>query len=573
MEIVEYIFLILAYVVVIGFFVSGLDDLFFDAQFLFYLWRNRKKRVIALKELRLEQEQWIAVLVPAWQEGGIVNKMAEHAARVLLYEKYDVFIGVYPNDPETNESVDRICVENPRLHKVVVPHPGPTNKADCLNACYRAMRANEVPGTREYRLVAIHDAEDILHPLVLKVYNYFVPREYDMAQVPVFALELPALKYWTGNTYIDDFAELHTKDQFAREAIGGVVPSAGVGTVFLRESLDKLAAANGDDPFYTNNLTEDYEIGIRIKRAGYRTGMISYPVERIVRRKQRDGSLGPPETITEVVAVRENFPTSFRAAVRQRTRWILGISFQTWAQAGWAGTLPMRYTLLRDRRAPLTHFINVLGYLVLAYVLFQWAFLHSPWASKFYLRPLFISDSLLWKITIIDTCLLAYRAAQKLISVATVYNWKQALFSIPRMVVNNLINFTATIRATKAFLVHKVFGKELVWQKTSHVFPGEAELREFKRTIEDLLVEEGLATREEIFQALKVEKGSSAPLALLRLGLLDEKSFTDVWARYSGGLATPVSRAAVPGVRSHAHRKEKRPGAAGVSRAARQWTA
>ena len=75
--------------------------------------------------MRLEQEQWIALYVPAWQEGGVVNKMAEYASKVVMYEKYDIFIGVYPNDPETNECVDNICALNPRIHKVVVPHPGP----------------------------------------------------------------------------------------------------------------------------------------------------------------------------------------------------------------------------------------------------------------------------------------------------------------------------------------------------------------------------------------------------------------------------------------------------------------
>src|ERR1044071_2464310 len=110
-----------------------------------------------------------------------------------------------------------------------------------------------------------------------------------MGQVPVFALELPVLKYWTANTYIDDFAELHTKDLFVRQSIGGIVPSAGVGTAFFRRALDKLAAGNRGDPFFIGNLTEDYEVGIRVKRAVMRAGLISFPVDRIVRRKRKDG--------------------------------------------------------------------------------------------------------------------------------------------------------------------------------------------------------------------------------------------------------------------------------------------
>ena len=534
MEVVEQFYLVLAYVAAVGFLLSGLDDLFFDSLFLGYLFKNRKKPAIALRDLKLAPEQWVALFVPAWQEGGVVNKMAEYAARVVLYEKYDIFIGVYPNDPETNSCVDNLCAENPRVHKVSVPHPGPTSKADCLNWIYRGMRLNEVAGVKEYAVLAIHDAEDVVHPLALKVYNYFVPQEYDMAQLPVFALELPVFGYIAGNTYIDDFAELHTKDLFIRQSIGGILPSAGVGTAFARQTLDRLAAANNGDPFLVGNLTEDYEIGIRVKRAGFRTGVASYPVDRIVRRKRRDGTFGPPKTVTEIVAIRETFPRTFLAAVRQRARWILGISFQTWEQTGWAGTWPMRYTLLRDRRAPLTHFINMTGYIVLGFVLLQWAFRQTPWAAQYYLRSLLVPDSWLWKIAIVDTWLLAYRCVQKIISVYAIYNLKQALFSVPRVVVGNVINFAATVRAARTYLAYKLFGTPFVWHKTAHVFPGEAELSEYKKTIEDLLVEEGMATREQIFQALKSKKSGSAPVCLLRLGLIDEKQFTEVWAKHSG---------------------------------------
>ena len=91
----------------------------------------------------------------------------------------------------------------------------------------------------------------------------------------------------------------------------------------------------------------------------------------------------------------------------------------------------MRYTLLRDRRAPLTHLINMIGYAILLFVLFQWLLRKTSWAETHYMRPLFSSQSLLWKITIIDTWLLVYRALQKMISVYSIYNFKQAIFSVP----------------------------------------------------------------------------------------------------------------------------------------------
>jgi hypothetical protein len=231
--------------------------------------------------------------------------------------------------------------------------------------------------------------------------------------------------------------------------------------------------------------------------------------------------------------VREPFPTDFGVSVRQRSRWILGISFQTWEQTGWAGSWAVRYTLLRDRRAPLTHLINMIGYVVLAFAIFQISFAHTKWATNFYVAPLFTSDSMLAKIAILCTCLLVYRIIQKMISVYTIYNLKQAFFSIPRLMISNMVNFFATWRAFRMYMSNKLFGTPMVWLKTAHVFPGEAELSEYKRTIEDLLISEGLVTREQIVAALEVEKGASVPLALLRLGLLDEVQFSDIWAKYS----------------------------------------
>jgi len=82
--------------------------------------------------------------------------------------------------------------------------------------------------------------------------------------------------------------------------------------------------------------------------------MVSVPVERIVRPKRRDGTLGPPKSISELVAVREIFPQTFRTAVRQRS----GVTLEgapstdaptfviTTADCGPEGTvLPMTETL------------------------------------------------------------------------------------------------------------------------------------------------------------------------------------------------------------------------------------
>ena len=118
--------------------VCGIDDLFIDVYYwVRRFWREtttyKKYSRKEAKELYKKPEQPLAIMVPAWQEHGVIGKMAELAASQLDYENYQIFVGTYPNDPETQSDVDKVCAQYPNVHKVVCARPGPTSKADCLN--------------------------------------------------------------------------------------------------------------------------------------------------------------------------------------------------------------------------------------------------------------------------------------------------------------------------------------------------------------------------------------------------------------------------------------------------------
>jgi bacteriophage N4 adsorption protein B len=534
MDTLQNIFLVLAYTAAIGFFIFGLDDVLFDLQSMRRLRGKRSKPPVPLETLLAEPEKLIAIFVPAWNEGGVVNRMADYARRTLQYDHYDIFIGVYANDAETNRCVDELVKTSPRIHKAVVPHNGPTSKADCLNHIHQTMEACEIPGRREYSIIALHDAEDILHPLTLKVYNHYVPELLDMGQLPVFPLALTPWLHWVGNTYLDEFAELHTKDMYSREAIGGVVPSAGVGTAFSRKSIDFLASKNGGNPFPGTSLAEDYMVGVQLSTAGFRTGFIDHPVRRKVARRGSKRRARPPKTVIESVAVRENFPRRFGQAVRQKARWILGTAFQGWENAGWRGGLATRYTLMRDRRAPVVHTINAAGYCVVAYMLADFGVRHTELTNTVHIRPLFSDHGLLWKIVLVDTALLAYRVGQKAWHVSALSGPLQGLFSIPRYPLANLINMAATVRASFLYARHRVTGRPLAWSKTTHIFPDDPEADAFVRSIEDTVIDEGFALRSELESLLDKRPELSAPRALLTNGAIDEAQFVGLWSRHSG---------------------------------------
>src|SRR5204862_365853 len=136
------------YLMMRAYLISGIDDLFID---ICYLARVLYKRLFvaprypALREqaLRARPEQPIAVMIPAWQESSVIRQMLLNTRSRLDYTNYVIFVGTYPNDPATAHEVDGLEEVGARVIRVTVPHPGPTNKADCLNWIYHAIRRYE----------------------------------------------------------------------------------------------------------------------------------------------------------------------------------------------------------------------------------------------------------------------------------------------------------------------------------------------------------------------------------------------------------------------------------------------
>jgi hypothetical protein len=65
----------------------------------------------------------------------------------------------------------------------------------------------------------LHDAEDVLSEMELRLFNYLVDRK-DLIQLPVYPFERRWYDFTSGH-YIDEFAEVHGKDILVREAIAG----------------------------------------------------------------------------------------------------------------------------------------------------------------------------------------------------------------------------------------------------------------------------------------------------------------------------------------------------------------
>ncbi|CAN5146886.1 hypothetical protein BH10PSE12_BH10PSE12_16940 [soil metagenome] len=81
----------------------------------------------------------LAIFVPAWHEAYVIGAMLRSTLNKWNQSNYQIFVGVYPNDPATNQAVTEVMISEPRVVIALTDQPGPTTKADCLNILWHAM--------------------------------------------------------------------------------------------------------------------------------------------------------------------------------------------------------------------------------------------------------------------------------------------------------------------------------------------------------------------------------------------------------------------------------------------------
>lgn len=453
------------FILAIAYLTLSLDDFLLDCAFYIRgaFRRLTKRESIYFDRSRLgsKPEARIAIFIPCWHESDVVEQMVSLALKRIEYDRYDIFIGVYPNDPETIAKVDIVCAKARNVHKVVNPRPGGTTKAQNLNAVYEYMR--KIEGDDPFEIIVLHDVEDVIHPVSLRLYNWYMP-EKDMLQIPIFPLPR-ALRFFTAWTYADEFTENHLKDLVIREAIGAFVPCAGVGCGFSRKCLDFLRVEHGGDVFGDGALTEDYQLSLEIKVRGFNVG---FAKDVLVDGTQN----GRPARWSrkEYIATRAYFPETFSTAVRQKTRWITGICLQTWQMRGWCGSFAVRYALYRDRKGMFGHVACFAGYPVML-VAFGLSIWHA--ADSHVVVAVFRHTAMIYNLLYAVIAVSVWRICQRAIQVTRLYGIVAGFVSILRFPWGNLVNGFATFRAMYRYFRSRIMRETLTWSKTAHVFPTE----------------------------------------------------------------------------------------------------
>jgi adsorption protein B len=430
-----------------GFFVLGLSDLCVD---LIWITGHRRRREAELSLAQLPSPRstgMLAVFVPAWDEAAVIGPMLRGALAAWPSGDWRIYVGLYPNDPATRGAVEELC--DPRLRVVVGHAPGPTTKADCLNRLWDALLADEAAAACRAKAVILHDAEDVVHPDELRLFDSLSER-FDLVQIPVLPILDPRSK-WIAGHYADEFAEAHRKELPVRQALGAGLPSAGVGCAFSREALGRLAESSGGYPFDAQSLTEDYELGLRISSA---EGSGAF-----VRVRDSEGA---------IVSSRGLFPSTMGAAVAQKARWITGIALCGWDRLGWSGGWAERWMRVRDRQSLLAAMLLLCGYLAVV----LWLLLKASELGIGYVAaPL---PAVLTGLVSVNMALLAWRLALRAGFTASSYGWREGLRAVPRAAVSNLVAMLAAAAALARYRTTRRDAGPPAWGKTEHRFPAEA---------------------------------------------------------------------------------------------------
>lgn len=340
-------------------------------------------------------------------------------------------------------SAPRRLQRHQQKHTHVTVHDGPTTKADCLNRLYAAMEADEWRCGVRFRMVLQHDAEDMVDPAALGLLDAAMSRA-DFVQLPVLPQPQPTSR-WIGSHYCEEFAEAHAKAMVVRGELGVALPAAGVGCAFSRRLLGIITAdMRGEGPFSVDSLTEDYELGLKIKAAG--------GISWFLRARGQDGRL---------VATRACFPPTLPQAVRQKARSVHGIALQGWDRLGWAGGFAERWMRLRDRRGPFAALLLFVAYLLLAVSAVLWLAgllgFGRPW------QPSGLLVALLWG----NLANFLWRALMRFAFTAREYGGMEGVRVVLRLPFANIIAIMAGWRAVAAY-VASLLGARLRWDKTPH---------------------------------------------------------------------------------------------------------
>lgn len=230
------------------------------------------------------------VLVALYREADVVPQLLMALNRLVWPRgKLEIKLVCEADDHETLEAL-RAHQLHPHVEIVEVPDIGPRTKPKALSYALPLSRGD---------LVVLFDAEDRPHPFqLMEAWQTFNKSDDRLACLQAPLSISNGSDSWISSMFAFEYSALFSGllPWLARR--GYVMPLGGTSNHFRRDALEEVG---GWDPY---NVTEDADLGMRLRRFGYRSGTLTYPTL-------------------------EDAPTDFKTWLPQRTRWFKGWA-QTW---------------------------------------------------------------------------------------------------------------------------------------------------------------------------------------------------------------------------------------------------
>lgn len=171
----ENILYLVGLVLVIFYVLIGFDDFVWDLIMLIKAYRYKKSK-LDLKELNAVPPKLIALMIAAWHEDNVLERVIDNIIISQMYPRtmYHIFLGVYPNDAGTVKAARALEKKYPNVHCVINYKDGPTSKAQNLNYVIKQIKEYEKKNNCQFKMFTVHDSEDVVHPNEFKVTNYLI---------------------------------------------------------------------------------------------------------------------------------------------------------------------------------------------------------------------------------------------------------------------------------------------------------------------------------------------------------------------------------------------------------------
>lgn len=204
-----------------------------------------------------------SVLVALYREAPVLPQLVQSLGRIdWPASRLDIKLVCEADDQETIEAIGRLSLPG-HFEVVRVPPVGPRTKPKALTYALAGARG---------AYVTIYDAEDRPHPLQLREAH----ARFEGGDATLACLQAPIVisngdENWLTTLFALEYAALFRALLPMLATYKLPMPLGGTSNHFRREVL---VEACGWDPF---NVTEDADLGTRLKRLGYQTEMLSCP--------------------------------------------------------------------------------------------------------------------------------------------------------------------------------------------------------------------------------------------------------------------------------------------------------